>query len=86
MKVSQTALYLIARMKRDWMQVIYIYIYINYRETYFIFISFTSTIKKKKKIYIIYRLAENLVGSVVQHYISLLFHMGTAFQIGRAHV
>ena len=64
-----------------------IYIYIqqlkfvsmfNYREAYFNFISFTST--KKKKLYIIYRLAENLVGSVVQHYISLLFHMGTAFR------
>ena len=26
---------------------IYIYIYISYRKTYFIFISFTSTIKKK---------------------------------------
>ena len=81
MKVSQTALYLIARMKRDWMQVIYIYIYIliTGKLTLSLY-HLLQQLKKKKKIYIIYRLAENLVGSVVQHYISLLFHMGTAFR------
>ena len=55
---------------------IYIYILVTGKLT----LSLYHLLQQEKKLYIIYRLAENLVGSVVQHYISLLFHMGTAFR------
>ena len=48
MKVSQTALYLIARMKRDWMQVIYIYILITGKLTLSLY-HLLQQLKKKKK-------------------------------------
>ena len=64
---------------------IYIYIYSSWNLfpcliTGKLTLTLYHLLQQKKKLYIIYRLAENLVGSVVQHYMSLLFHMGTAFR------
>ena len=72
MKVSKTALYLIARMKRDWMQVIYIYILITGKLTLSLYHLLQQL--KKKNLYHLQtgRKPSGLCGAAL--YISALSH------------